>query len=202
MDLLSATILLVIVTDPLGNIPMVLACLDGVQRRQRFIIREVLLATVVLVAFLFFGPWMMGVLGLSQEAMRLAGGLILFLIAIKMIFPSSPNWLGLKKGEEPILFPLAVPLVAGPSAVATVILFSAQYPDRMAVWLTAILICMAISLVVFLFSGYIHRFVGHRGLAAMERLMGMLLAAISVQMMLTGIQEVFLEDIAAGLPMP
>jgi multiple antibiotic resistance protein len=191
MDLLSATLLLIIVTDPLGNIPMVLACLEGVKRRRRFIIREVALATIVLVVFLFFGPWLLLLLGLSQEALRLSGGLILFLIAIKMMFPSSPNWMGLKQGEEPILFPLAVPLVAGPSAVATVILFSAQYPDKMGVWLVAIILCMAVSLVIFLGSSVLHRIMGHRGLAAMERLMGMILAAISVQMMLTGMREVF-----------
>ena len=191
MDLLSATLLLILVTDPLGNVPMVLVCLEGVKRKIWFVVRETILATVVLLLFLFFGPFLLKILDLSQEAMRLAGGLILFLIAIKMIFPSSKNWLGLEQGEEPILFPLAVPLLAGPSAVATVILFAAQYPSRLGVWVLAIFITMSVSLVIFLFSSVLHRYMGHRGLAAMERLMGMILVAISVQMMLTGIQEVF-----------
>jgi MarC family membrane protein len=192
MDLLSATLLLIIVTDPLGNVPMVLVCLEGVQRKRRFIIREVIMAFIVLVAFLLFGPALMRVLGLTEEALRLAGGLILFLIAIKMIFPPSQgHWMGLNQGEEPLLFPLAVPLVAGPSAVATVTLFAAQYPDRLWIWFCAICITMAISLLIFLSASTLHRFMGHRGLSAMEKLMGLILAAISVQMMVTGVREVF-----------
>jgi multiple antibiotic resistance protein len=189
MDLLSASLLLIIVVDPLGNVPMVLACLEGVKNRRRFIIREVALATCVLVFFLYFGPWLLGVLGLSQEAMRLAGGLILLIIAIKMIFPAQQNWMGLEEGEEPLLFPLAVPLIAGPSAVATVTLFAAQAPTLRHVWLLAIAIAMGCSLVTFALAGWLHRWMGHRGLAAMERLMGMLLAAVSVQMMITGVQD-------------
>jgi multiple antibiotic resistance protein len=195
MDLLSAIILLVIVTDPLGNLPMVLACLEGTKRPRFFIGREVLLAFLILIFFLIAGPLVLQVLGLSQEALRLAGGIILFLIAIKMIFPSDTSWMGVHEGEEPILFPLAVPLVAGPSAVATVTLFSAQYPERIGVWFVAIVVSMLTSLVVFLFAPAIHRIMGHRALSAMERLMGMLLTVIAVQMLISGIKEIFLMPI-------
>ncbi len=191
MDLISATILLVIVTDPLGNLPIVMACLEGTKRPLRFVAREVMLAGLVLVFFLFAGPVLLRVLDLTEEALRLAGGIVLFLIAIKLIFPGPTSWTGVKRGEEPILFPLAVPLVAGPSAVATVILFSAQYPDRMGIWLAAILISMAVSLLTFSFAPLLHRIVGARALAAFERLMGMLLAVIAVQMIISGIKETF-----------
>lgn len=192
MDLISAIILLVIVTDPLGNLPMVLACLEGTKRPYRFIAREVFLASMVLLVALFLGPQLLRLLGLSEEALRLAGGIVLFLIAIKLIFPTDTSWMGAKTGEEPILFPLAVPLIAGPSAVATVTLFSAQYPERMGVWVAAIFITMLVSLVTFSFAPVLHRIVGQRGLAAFERLMGMLLTVIAIQMLITAIKEIFI----------
>lgn len=198
MDLLSAIVLLVIVTDPLGNLPIVMACLEGTRRPMFFIAREVFLALLILVAFLLVGPLLLRLLELSQEALRLAGGIILFLIAIKMIFPTDTSWLGVHDGEEPILFPLAVPLVAGPSAVATVTLFSAQHPDRMGIWLIAIVVSMAVSLLVFSFAPVLHRVMGHRGLAAVERLMGMLLTVIAVQMLISGIEDVYLRQLNGG----
>lgn len=198
MDLISAIILLVIVTDPLGNLPIVSACLERTKRPMYFIAREVLLALCVLLAFLFIGPFLMRSLDLSQEALRLAGGIILFLIAIKMIFPTDTSWLGLHEGEEPLLFPVAVPLVAGPSAVATVTLFSAQHPEMMGIWLIAITVSMAVSLLVFAFAPVLHRIMGHRGLAAVERLMGMLLTVIAVQMLISGIEDVYLKTFNGG----
>lgn len=198
MDLISAIVLLIIVTDPLGNLPMVISCLEGTRRPQRFVTREVFLATLVLLLSLFLGPQFLHLLHLSEEALRLAGGIVLFLIAVKMIFPTDTGWLGLKVGEEPILFPLAVPLVAGPSAMATVMLFSAQYPDRMGVWVTAILVAMVISLVVFSFAPVLHRVAGNRALAAFQRLMGMLLTVIAIQMLITAIKEVFLMPVTGG----
>ncbi|MEX0331278.1 MAG: MarC family protein [Puniceicoccaceae bacterium] len=198
MDLISAIILLLIVTDPLGNLPMVLTCLEGTKRPYRFIIREVLLATLVLTVALFIGPGLLRMLHLSEEALQLAGGIVLFLIAIKLVFPTDTSWMGVKQGEEPILFPLAVPLVAGPSAVATVMLFAAQYPDRMGVWVIAILVTMSIGLVAFLFAPVLHRIVGNRGLSAFQRLMGMLLTVIAVQMLITAIKEIFIIPVMGG----
>lgn len=192
MDLISAIILLVIVTDPLGNLPVVLTCLEGTKRPYRFITREVILAGIALLIALFMGPALLRMLHLSEEALRLAGGIVLFLIAIKLIFPTDTSWLGVKQGEEPILFPLAVPLVAGPSAVATVMLFAAQYPEKMGIWVIAIVVSMSISLVVFSFAPAVHRVVGNRGLAAFQRLMGMLLTVIAIQMLITAVKEIFL----------
>jgi multiple antibiotic resistance protein len=190
MDLLSAVILLIIVTDPVGNLPVVVSCLSSTRRPRFFILREVFFAFIILVTSLFLGPWLLHILGLSEEALRLAGGIILFLIAIKMIFPSESSWLGIHDGEEPILFPLAVPLVAGPSAVATVTLFGAQYPEMRWIWLVAIFGSMLTTLLVFNIAPVLHRIMGPRGLAAIERLMGMLLTVISVQMLISGFQEI------------
>ncbi|MCD8483542.1 MAG: hypothetical protein LR015_13330 [Verrucomicrobia bacterium] len=130
-------------------------------------------------------------LDLSSEALLLAGGIILFLIAIKLIFPTDTSWLGMKEGEEPLLFPLAVPLIAGPSAVATVMLFAARYPEQMLTWFSAILLASGVSTVVLFFSATLHGFMGNRGLAAAQRLLGMLLTAISVDMIIDGVRQVF-----------
>jgi multiple antibiotic resistance protein len=173
MDLISAIVLLIIVTDPLGNLPMVITCLEGTRRPQYFVTREVFLATLVLILSLFLGPGVLRLLSLSQEALRLAGGIVLFLIAIKMIFPADTGWLGLKVGEEPILFPLGV-------------------------WVVAIVVAMIVSLVVFSFAPILHRVAGNRALAAFQRLMGMLLTVIAVQMLITAIKEIFLTPAGGG----
>lgn len=198
MDLVSAVVLLMIVTDPLGNLPIVIACLEGTKRPHFFVAREVFLAAIVLILSLFFGPWLLEILNLSEEALRLAGGIVLFLIAIKLIFPTDTSWMGVKEGEEPWLFPVAVPLVAGPSAVATVMLFSAQHPDKMGVWVIAILISMSVSLLTFSFAPVLHRIVGHRALSAFQRLMGMLLTVIATQMIISGIKEIFQLPVTGG----
>ncbi|MCC5838810.1 MAG: MarC family protein [Opitutales bacterium] len=188
MDLPSAIILLIIVMDPLGNIPPVITLLEGVRRKRWFILRESVLALAVLLFFLYFGPFLLRTLDLSQEAIQLAGGIILFLIALKMIFAMGPNWIDSGQGEEPILFPLAVPLIAGPSAAATVMLFAAQDPGRMITWTLAVLVASAVSTAVLFGAPALHRIAGGRGLAAIQRLMGLLLTAISVEMMLDAIR--------------
>lgn len=191
MDLLSATFLLLIVMDPLGNVPLALTLMQQVKRKKFFILRESFLAFAILTLFLFFGPTLLHMLDLSSEALLLAGGIILFLIAIKLIFPTDTSWLGMKEGEEPLLFPLAVPLIAGPSAVATVMLFAARYPEQMFTWFSAILLASAVSTVVLFFSAGLHKFMGNRGLAAAQRLLGMLLTAISVDMIIDGVRQAF-----------
>ncbi|MDX2109063.1 MAG: MarC family protein [Verrucomicrobiota bacterium] len=192
MTLLSATVLLLLVTDPLGNVPLFITCLKGVERsRQVFIIiREIFIAFVILALFLFFGKYMLAVLHLSESSLRLAGGIILFLIAIRMIFPDPHGLFGDMPDGEPFIFPLAVPLFAGPSAVATVLLFAAKEPSRLWVWFLALLLCCLISGIILGFSPLMLRVFGHRGLNAFEKLMGLLLAAIAVEMIVVGIREV------------
>lgn len=190
MDIISAATLLFLVMDPLGNIPVFLSVLDDVapERRTRVLIRELLLALIVLVAFLFAGEMMLGFLGLSEHSIRIAGGIILFLIALKMVFPVARSAHAVDEIQgEPLLVPLAIPMVAGPSAMAVVMLLSTNEPGRMTEWLLALFAAWFISSVILISATSLKRYLGQRGLIAIERLMGMLLIAISVQMLLEGI---------------
>lgn len=190
MEIISAATLLFLVMDPLGNIPIFLSVLDDVapERRTRVLIRELLLALVVLVLFLFFGQYLLGFLQLSEHSIRIAGGIILFLIALKMVFPvrRSMHDSEVLQGE-PLLVPLAIPLVAGPSAMAVVMLMASNDPSRMAEWLIALFAAWLLSSLILVSATGLKRFLGRRGLIAMERLMGMLLIALAVQMLLEGI---------------
>jgi MarC family membrane protein len=176
--------------DPLGNIPIFLAVLEDVapERRTRILIRELLLALVVLVVFLYFGQYLLGFLSLSEHAIRIAGGIILFLIALKMVFPVKRSAYAAEELQgEPLLVPLAIPMVAGPSAMAMVMLLATREPGRMTDWLLALLAAWLLTSVILVSANGLKRFLGKRGLIAMERLMGMLLIAIAVQMLLEGI---------------
>mgnify|MGYP001818899898 CR=1 FL=1 len=197
MEIVSAATLLFLVMDPLGNIPIFLAVLEDVapERRTRVLLRELLLAFIVLVLFLFFGRYLLGFLQLSQHSIRIAGGIILFLIALKMVFPvkRSPHAAEDIQGE-PLLVPLAIPMVAGPSAMAMLMLMATNDPGRMTDWLIALLSAWLLTSLILLSANGLKRFLGRRGLVAMERLMGMLLIAIAVQMLLEGISAYLLEQ--------
>lgn len=196
MDIISAATLLFLVMDPLGNIPVFLSVLDKVapERRTRVLVRELLLALVVLVAFLYAGEMVLGFLGLSEHSIRIAGGIILFLIALKMVFPVARSTRAEEEVQgEPLLVPLAIPMVAGPSAMAVVMLLSTNEPGRMTDWLLALLAAWSISSVILVSATSLKRFLGQRGLVAIERLMGMLLIAIAVQMLLEGISAYLAE---------
>ena len=190
MDIISAATLLFLVMDPLGNIPIFLSVLEDVaaERRTRVLIRELVLALVVLVFLLFFGQFVIGFLQLTEHSIRIAGGIILFLIALKMVFPvKRAAWASEELQGEPLLVPLAIPMVAGPSAMAMVILLSSNDPNRMPEWVLALFLAWLLTSVILLSANGLKRFLGRRGLIAMERLMGMLLIALAVQMLLEGI---------------
>ena len=142
--------------------------------------------------FLFSGQAVLDFLNVKQETVSIAGGIILFLIALKMIFPKAGGSpLGLAAGEEPYIVPLAIPLIAGPSTLAALILLSNQSPDRMGDWSLALGASWLVSATILLFSGAFHRVLGERGLTAMERLMGMILVMIAIQMFLDGVGTYF-----------
>ncbi|WP_434633303.1 MarC family protein [Chromobacterium sp. CV08] len=186
---LSATILLILITDPLGNIPLFIAALKQVkpERRRRVVYRECLIAFLVLTIFMLFGRNFLELMHLTDESMRIAGGVILFLIAIKMIFPGEGSVFGGDKLHgEPFIVPIAIPLIAGPSAMATVLLLSTREPGRMLEWMGALTICMLVTTVTFLFSSRLQRLLGEQAITALERLMGLVLTAISVEMLLSG----------------
>jgi multiple antibiotic resistance protein len=193
VDLWSAMLTLFLIMDPLGNLPIVVAILKNIkaERRMKILVRELLLSLVILLLFLYTGQAFLSILGVKEEAVSIAGGIILFLIALRMIFPPEGGVIGLKEGEEPFLFPLAVPMIAGPSILAALILLANQQPGQMMDWTLALLGAWAISSAILLFAPLLHRVLGERGLTAMERLMGMILVIISVQMLLNGIGHYF-----------
>jgi multiple antibiotic resistance protein len=191
MTTLSAALLLFLVMDPLGNIPLFLTTLKKVDagRRRLVVVRELVAALVILVAFLFAGRYVLDALHLTETALTTAGGLILMIIAIRMIFPSRDRSLKEDFEGEPFIVPLAIPYVAGPSAMATSLLLMSREPERWMDWLFAVLMAWAASALIIYFASYFSRFLGERGLIAIERLMGMLLVTVAVQMLLTGIGE-------------
>jgi multiple antibiotic resistance protein len=189
VDIFSATVLLFLTLDPIGNVPICLSLLENVapERRRRVLLRELLLALLVLLTFLFLGPYILGFLHLRQESISITGGIILFLIAMKMVFPVPRAVQTEEEIEgEPLLVPLAIPLIAGPSAIATLLLMVTQEPQFWWKWTIALFAAWLISAVILLSSTGLKRVLGKRGLVAMERLMGMLLVAIAVQMFLDG----------------
>jgi multiple antibiotic resistance protein len=190
MSILSACILLFLVMDPFGNIPFFLSVLKTIpkERRKRVIIRELLIALLVLMGFLFVGPYFLRVMQISEPSLRIAGGLVLFLIAIKMIFGGTQEMFKGTPEGEPLIVPLAVPAIAGPSTVATILLLVGQEPSRWPEWLLSLCLAWLSAAVILLSSTELARFLGERVLTAIERLMGLILTAISVEMFLLGIR--------------
>lgn len=196
MELVSAATLLFLVMDPLGNIPVFLSTLESVapERRMRVLIRELILALLVLVGFLYLGQHVLGFLGLSEHSIRIAGGIILFLIAIRMVFPTTRTQHSPEDVQgEPLLVPLAIPMVAGPSAMAILMLMATNDPSKMNQWLIALLAAWLLTSIILLSATGLKRLLGRRGLIAMERLMGMLLIALAVQMLLEGVSAYLVE---------
>ncbi len=189
---LSVTILLVLITDPLGNIPLFISSLKNVPqaRRPLVILRECLIAFLVLVGFLFFGNVFLSALGLSDDILRISGGVILFLIALNMIFPGTGGKLVEDEIEgEPFIVPVAIPLIAGPSAITYVMLLMKSDPSRGLEWVGAIFVAMLVTMVAFFTSTKLEQWLGPRALSAMERLMGLVLSAISIEMLLEGLSQ-------------
>jgi len=188
MTIASAIVLLFLVIDPFGNVPFFVAALKDVDpaRRTRVTIRELIIAYVVMVAFLFAGEHFLRVLGISGPALTIAGGVILFLIAIKMVFPVRGRSPEEDLQGEPLIVPLAIPYIAGPSVLAVELLLMSDEPERWPVWLIAITVAWAATALIVLFGSQVAERLGRRGLVAIERLMGMILVAIAIQMFLTG----------------
>lgn len=191
MELFSTTVLLLFVLDPFGNVPLVLAAMANIPaaRRSRIVLRECLVAYVVLVGFMLGGKWFLRLLQLSEVSLSIAGGIILFLIALRMVFHQHEGLLGESPGEEPFIVPIAVPWIAGPSALATVMLMASRDPGRLLSWIGALTFAMVVTTLVLLGAPILQRVLGQRGIVAVERLMGLVLTAIAVQMLLNGVRE-------------
>ncbi|MPY25705.1 YhgN family NAAT transporter [Shewanella sp. YLB-07] len=189
MDTFSAAVMLFLIMDPLGNLPIFASILRHIdpKKRRRVLIRELLFALGIMLLFLFAGEAILNFLNLRSESVSIAGGIILFLIAIRMIFPQPGGVVGLAAGEEPFIVPMAIPLMAGPSVLAALILLAHTDSTRMLDWTVALLAAWGGSAVILLFYKVFTKVLGEKGLTAVERLMGMVLVMISVQMFLDGI---------------
>lgn len=187
MDILSTTILLFLILDPLGNIPIFLSYLEKTKNRYKILARELVLALIILYVFLFFGQHFLSALHLKQEAVSISGAIILFIIAIRMIFPSSKQYGDEEIEGDPLLVPLAIPLIAGPSILATLILLVSQYPEKLSDFSIALFIAWFLSAIILFSATALQKYLGKRGLIAIERLMGMVLIAVAVQMFLDGL---------------
>jgi len=186
----SAVLLLLLVCDPLGNIPIFVAALRDVPQKRRLVIvlRECLIAFVVLTTFVFAGRPFLETLGLSDTSLQIGGGVVLMLVALRMVFPSPEGVYGASPGGEPFIVPLAVPAIAGPSALATVMLLVSKNPARWPEWVAAIAVVMVVSALVLVFAARLQALLGERVTLAFERLMGLVLAAIAVELLLRGVR--------------
>mgnify|MGYP003471754681 FL=1 len=191
---LSALVLLLLVLDPLGSLPIFISVMRNVppERRTRVALRESAIAFGVLLLFMFTGQAFLALMHLSERSLEVAGGVILLIIAMKMIFASGGEiYAGGDAAREPLIFPLAVPLLAGPSAMATVLLLASRQPERLLHWVGALTVAMAVSAIVLLAADRIRKAIGHSMVAAIEKLMGLVLTAIAVEMILAGLKRYF-----------
>lgn len=189
-EFFSAVLILLLVCDPFGNVPLVNAMLaeTAPTRRRRVILREVLIATAILAVFMAFGRELLGLMHLSETSLSIAGGVILFMIAIRMVFAHPEGAFGTPARGEPFIVPLAIPLIAGPSALATVMLMATREPAKLGMWAGALALTMALTALILVTGDRMQRFLGERVMQAVERLMGLILTAIAVEMLLGGIR--------------
>lgn len=187
---LSAMLLLLFVVDPFGNVPTVNAMLAGVEpsRRRGVVLRECAIAFAVLTAFMLFGREILLVMHLSETSLSIAGGVILFMIAIRMVFAHPEGAFGLQPRGEPFIVPLAIPLIAGPSALATVMLLASREPQDLVLLAAALTATLALTTVILLAGERMQHLLGERVMQAAGRLMGLILTAIAVEMLLDGIR--------------
>lgn len=195
---LSALILLLLVLDPLGSLPIFIPIMRAVpkERRIKVALREVSIAFGVLLVFMFLGDSFLRLMHLSERSLEVAGGVILIIIAIRMIFShAGDSAYGADTGREPLIFPLAVPLLAGPSAMATVLLLASRQPDRIAEWIGALFTAMVVSFLALILADRIRKLLGDSVVSALEKLMGLVLTAVAVEMILAGLKRYFIGDL-------
>ena len=193
MTVLAAIFLLIIIMDPIGNVPVFLSILKNIplERRKKIIIRELIIAFAILLFFMFIGRYLLQLLQIEQSSLGIAGGIILFIIAIRMIFPGTKPMFTHNEEAEPLVVPLAIPMLAGPSAIAAVILLMAKEPNRWIEWVFVVFVASLISGIILISSEALGSKLGNRALMAIERLMGIFLIMVSVDFILDGIKQTF-----------
>ncbi|MES9849305.1 MAG: MarC family protein [Candidatus Thiodiazotropha sp.] len=190
-DIASVAVTLFLIMDPLGNVPVFNAVLSNLDRsrRTKVVARELVIAFFVLFGTLFVGDLLLAFLGLTQPSLNIAGGVLLFIISLRMIFPNRPDHGDEALDEEPFIVPLAVPLIAGPSTIAVLLLLSSSQPGRILEWVVALFLAWLGTMILLLGSSRLLDFIGTRGSLALERLMGMILVILATQMLLDGIRD-------------
>lgn len=191
----SMAFALFLLMDPIGNIPIFVSVLKDIDpsRQRKIIMRELIIALFIIIVFNFIGDALLGFLKVTMPTLLISGGIILFLIALKMIFPGKRDpEVDLPQDKEPFIVPLAMPLVAGPAVLAAVMLYSGQHENKMIITVGAIVIAWCFSTLILLSSSLWKKLLGWRGLIACERLMGLILTLIAIQMFLEGF-ELFLK---------
>lgn len=190
-EIIAAAATLFFVMDPLGNIPVFNAVLARFNNKRRSIIvaRELTIALIILLSFLYAGNAILSFLGLSKSSLSIAGGVLLFIISLRMIFPKREPLGESECAEDPFLVPLAIPLIAGPSTIAVLLLLSSGQPEKITQWSIALVIAWLGTTVLLVASPFLLRVLGARGSRALERLMGMILVILATQMLLDGTRE-------------
>lgn len=193
MQILSMAFTLFLLMDAIGNIPLFISILKGVNpaKQRRIIFRELVIALVIMILFNYFGDFLLNAIKVQPYTVLISGGIILFILALKMIFPSRKDAdADTPPEKEPFIVPLAIPLVAGPGVLATIMLYSRQEESNL-ITITAIILAWAVSTLILLASSLLKKALGWRGITACERLMGLLLTMISIQMLLEGVTQYF-----------
>lgn len=190
MTLFNLTVILFLIMDPIGNIPSFLNLLKDFphEKRRKIIIREMLIALAAMLLFNFIGEYIFDILQISETTLKLTSGAILFLVAIKILFPASDSLRANLPSGEPFITPLAVPLIAGPSLLATIMLFAHLEPSQ-PMMLGAIVIAWLLAVGVLLAGKVLQQTIGSNALAACERLMGMVLVMLAIQRFAEGLQQ-------------
>jgi MarC family membrane protein len=192
-NFLSALILLLLVLDPFGSLPIFISVMKHVapERKLKVAVRETIIAFIVLLVFMFSGAKVLELMRLSERSLEVAGGVILLMIAINMVFGHGGTAYGIPEGKEPVIFPLAVPLLAGPSAMAIVLLLASRQPGRVLEWVAALTCAMVVCGIVLALADRIRKLLGRSVVSAFEKLMGLVLTAIAVEMILAGLKRYF-----------
>lgn len=189
MNLIQATVLLFLIMDPIGNLPIFNSILKNRPTHEsvKIIIRELVFAYLLLIGFLILGDYVQSYLSLRVSTLHIAGGIILLLVALGMVFPG----IGMKMvdgNEEPFFVPLAMPLVAGPAAIAIVLILGSSQPANTITWVIALSISWSLAALILVPSPWVFKFIGEKAARILERLMGMILIMLAVQMFLNGVE--------------
>jgi len=190
-SIVATSVLIFFILDPFGNVPLLLSILKNIdkQRHSKIIIREMLIGLLILLVFLFFGESFLSLFHLETQAITIAGGIIFFVISLKMIFPSpSGENIFTSKEDDPLVVPIAMPMIAGPAALATLLVLAKTNAQHITKLFLSLSIAWLLTSLILLSSPYLYKILKRKGLTALERLMGMLLLIMSVQMFIDGIR--------------